>query len=524
MLANNNNKVLDIDSVHYAFSILDLAANMMHPVREVRKIEKRCQIPSDIMKNYFPSSMKDVETQRFNIARILPSSISNDEVLAMWFLESDQINRTNLFYYLSEKVMSNSELEIKGLSLLAQIICKLDVASGFVDGLKFFVPTVGCWDPLYNDSLKENGISPYVLKKILYFYVNAHLHHSAQRIIPQQDDENINILIEALTDLAYWLLHFLGTVDKTTHNNRQDFYSNVSTIVSPIFAHAYELTDRSKELSKFVYALYESVKVGRPLEPLPAPIHCPSYLFPRFGYNCGALLEQKVLVSVGFTSSSNTLAHAPYIHTYTPPSSSSQSHRNPLFDDDSTASPMWAYLTHDAIYFFSTESVAHSTSTPPTVPAVPVYSSRPPVACLPLERCNVRQLLDTPVVADPFMGKAEDGRSMMGPIVQLSGTTGRCIPFMEFNGQAVPPANSGDDGGGGGGWAGWSACMPSHISYHESILLRVESSPGRGIVEDSSGDPEFEEEDGEQFHRWLDAIAATVQKSWQPSQLEHTLL
>jgi hypothetical protein len=105
---------------------------------------------------------------------------------------------------LSGKVVSNSELEIKGLSILAQIICKLDAVSGFVDGLIYFVPIVGCWDPLYNDSLKENGISPYVLKKVLYFYVNAHLHYSGNRIIPDEKvDENINILIEALTDLAY---------------------------------------------------------------------------------------------------------------------------------------------------------------------------------------------------------------------------------------------------------------------------------------------------------------------------------
>jgi hypothetical protein len=171
---------------------------------------------------------------------------------------------------------------------------------------------------------------------------------------------------------------------------------------------------------------------------------------------------------------------------------------------------MWAYLTHDAIYFFSTESVSHNTA---TVTTVPVSSTRPPVACLPLERCNVRQLLDSPVVADPFV-EGEDGQCM-GPIVQLSGVTGRCIPFMEFNRQAHTSTDDDD-------WAGWSACIPLHISYHESILLRLES-PCRGVVQDfnANDDPEFEEE---QFHRWLDAIAATAQKCWQPSQLEQTLL
>lgn len=74
LVVANDNKALGVECVQYAFSILDSAANMMQPVYEVRKIEKSRQIPSSL-KNYFPSSMKDVETQMFNIARVLPPSI-----------------------------------------------------------------------------------------------------------------------------------------------------------------------------------------------------------------------------------------------------------------------------------------------------------------------------------------------------------------------------------------------------------------------------------------------------------------
>ena len=506
----NSNESLDAECVQCAFIILDLAAHIIQSVSEESKTEKQGQFLSSL-KKYFPSTIKDVEIQRFNIARILPSSINTEEALSTWFLYSDQINRSNIFYYLAEKIVSNSELEIKGLSLLAQMICKLDVASSYADGLTFFVLSVGCWDPVYNDALEENTVSPYVLKKILYFYVNAHLHHSNNRIIPRREDENFNILIEALTDLAYWLLQFLGTLDNTAHNRRRDFQSSVSTIVSPIFAHAYELTDRSTELSKFVNSFYESVKVGRPLEPLPIPTQCPSYLFPRFGYNSAALVEQKILVSVGFS-----IGATPYIREYALPSTSLSSHSP--FDDDSAASPLWAYLTHDAIYFFSTEFASHRMIggvAAGSERCAPVASSRPPVACLPLERCNVRQLLDAPAVAHAFT-EAEDGRSM-GSIIQLSGTTGRCIPFLEFNHQAGQrPSSSGDRDG-----DGWSACMPSSISYHESILLRME--PLTEVARDEDGDSDAEGDD-ELSQAWVDAVATAAQRCWQPSQLEHTLL
>mmetsp|Transcript_4732 Transcript_4732/g.7052 ORF Transcript_4732/g.7052 Transcript_4732/m.7052 type:complete len:105 (-) Transcript_4732:1646-1960(-) len=74
------------------------------------------------------------------------------------------------------------------------------------------------------------------------------------------------------------------------------------------------------------------------------------------------------------------------------------------------------------------------------------------MACIPLEHCNAQELFE--IVNDPFL----DEDHSLG-VLQLSSESAKCISFIEFN-----QDNS----------SSWPVSAPTAITYHHSILLRLE--------------------------------------------------
>mmetsp|Transcript_4732 Transcript_4732/g.7051 ORF Transcript_4732/g.7051 Transcript_4732/m.7051 type:complete len:235 (-) Transcript_4732:1987-2691(-) len=201
------------------------------------------------------------------------------------------------------------------------MICKSKDVSGFVEGLKFFVPVIGCWESLYNKNVIINKNADKV-KAILAHYTHAHLLHSETPIFSNKKDLGHQLLTECLSELAYWLLHFVESPPSHS-NRRQYFYNEVSLIVRPLFYSTLSPDphgDRSREIAEFIHSLYESMRVGRKLQPLPEPSHCPSFLFQRFGYHSNRPLDCKAIVSIGFLSPStpvNSVTIRPYEYGHT---------------------------------------------------------------------------------------------------------------------------------------------------------------------------------------------------------------
>jgi len=438
-----NNDSNESRCLFYELSILDISISSLFFQRESTSSAgnptfRKRQYPSDA-RQFFPLSESDAQIQRFNITGSIPASLQDPEKVAMWFLETEYINRSKVFQYFSNLNDNKALLQI------SEMICKLEAAAGFVDGLKFFVPVVGCWESMYNKSVIDTNTDK--VKAILAHYSEAHLMHSTTPIFNNKRDLGHKLLTECLGDLAFWLLHFVQS--PTLHSNRrQHFYNEVSLIVRPLFYSTLSPDpngDRSREMADFILSLYESLRVGRPLQPLPEPNNSPSFLLQRFGYHSSRPLDCKAIVSIGFRSivtlvNSATILPYEYEHTMSNPN---------LFSTSSH--PLLSCLTANALYLFSLDYLSgHGDSIDVT------QSCKPPVACIPLENCNAQELIE--IVNDPFL----DEKQSLGTL-QLCSNSAKCIPFIEFN-----QDNS----------SSWPVSAPTAITYHDCILLRLERSIG----------------------------------------------
>lgn len=385
---------------------------------------------------YFPISGENVMIQRFNCSAEIPKYIDSPDKLSEWILEADMINRKNVFCYFKKYLECNEELAINGLLHLTELICKLDVASSFVDGLKFFVPVIGCWEPL----MSNDGRHDWSMRKVLSFYCETHLRCSKSPIIPAKEGISLAAQAQTLVDISYWLLHFMVQIEnqhiKLYH--RQAFHENVTMLAAPLFTTSSEGSEEdthSARMEVFVTRLFESVRVGRPLQPLPDPATCPSYLLHRFSNQSLHVCERKTWLSIGFE-----IPDSDAIECYAPNA-----------EDD--VHKLLAYLTKDALYIFSFPIPSIM-----SLSAIDVTkSSRPPIACIPLEDSNVEEYLDM----DPFSSSTAAASS--GGIARLTSQGGEGVPMIEFS-HSVDSEDS------------WPLCLPMAIHYHPSILLRVEAS------------------------------------------------
>ena len=459
--------------INYAISVLDATVLNASNFKE-NNIKYQHPI---ILTEYFPSSILDTQIQRFNLNGTLPTLIDSGEKLSEWLLEAEKINRSTVFRYLLSGVSNKGEVVIRGLQSLSQTICRLEEVSSFVDGLKYFVPTVGCIDsdPVDRDISSRNAFE---VKKILHFYAHAHLQYSKNRIIQKSDKENTAILTDVLTDVAYWLLKlFEKRLETSFRIDRQTFYNEVTSIIAPILKDLSDTND-SGYGDQIVKSLYDSVKVGRPLEPLTAPRNCPSFLFYDFGHSSMMVLERKTLISVGFLNSSNL-----EIYSYSPISKSGSS-----FIDNSSQSNFLGYLANNAIYIFSINDLSNTT----VDIKLSASSSKPPLACIPLESCQVHEHLDD---CHDAMFDSEEGLGTM----EITSSSGSRLPFIEFNRESSDSS---------GEWSGWPACIPSSITYHESILLHLMDSHIR------ASNVNGEDGKANAFYNWLDLVSATIRINW----------
>jgi len=293
-----------------------------------------------MLENYFPHGRAESEIQLFNLYGTVPERLSSDEDLAMWLLQTDQLNRTNVCQYFSSK-RYDTLLRRSVLKKLASKICSLDSAKGFIEGLKFFLPVVGCWNPDPNETQASDAVMKYMLGE----YVVAHLAHSDKPLFPNVVAENIPTLVEialCILDLCKVLREGM----KTPSTAMAEFFAALRSVLRNQQQQQGEDTLQQRQMQnspskqqrmlsismKMMTDLYVTTTTGIPLTVLQLPESIPSYLF--------ASVRLKGLLSVGYS-----------------------------LDNGSSSSfrPVVAYLMDDALYLFSLTSTTSTKNRDATV-------------------------------------------------------------------------------------------------------------------------------------------------------------
>lgn len=224
---------------------------------------KKIHLPS--LSKYYPSTKTEAEIQEFNLFAVIPKHLKNEDDVAMWLLESDKLRRPMVAQYFSNL---HIDIMVRGtLETLASIICKLEVVQTFPDGLKYFIPVVGCWDPINSDF---GSVIPLgTLKEILSIFVRAHLAHSKSPIFPTSIEN-----IPALVELALCIMEVCRTVH--FENKPQ------AVVMTEFFGSVRNALRQGEGLNMSIKAmtdLFLSATGGRPLQALKVPIDLPSFLF-----------------------------------------------------------------------------------------------------------------------------------------------------------------------------------------------------------------------------------------------------
>ena len=396
---------------------LDLQGQQARLLADALRIQKLGHTVPKLCQ-FFPENKNDMEIQRFNLTGKLPQRLSGEEDIAMWILESESLNRARVCKYLgtapeAPNVSSNSvryrqeDIPRSVLKKLASKICSLDVAKGFVEGMKLFVPVVGCWDLFVekaNTTSNESALDGQevsALKRILTEYVSEHARRSDKPLFPgiPLTETNVNTMVEiALCVLGLSKVLHEGT--KSSSTAMADFFADLRTVLreqaSPtnnkaestegVFNQSITASPAAAQgaLSmsmKTMTDLFTATSTGLPLvslaeshrnlqlnassshgAALPASSLRPSYLFAEH------------LISGAVTLGWNL--------------------EEPLV-------PKFARLTHDALYIFGPESEL-------------------PEGCIPLEAVHVR---------------TQDGNSGAGRSAQitLTGLSGTAVPYVHLH-------------------------------------------------------------------------------------------
>jgi len=177
-------------------------------------IELRCS--SDVahlsnVEKYYTTLQSDLEIQRFNLFEMVPDRLSSEDDVAMWFLETDSLNRQRVGHYLSSN--SNTSMNNQStrrliprviLEKIASKICALEVASGFIDGLKLFLPVVDDNDILSCGFSKSDE----KIRVLLREYVIAHFTHSSLPLLNYIAIDHVPVII----DIAISVLNVLRSL------------------------------------------------------------------------------------------------------------------------------------------------------------------------------------------------------------------------------------------------------------------------------------------------------------------------
>lgn len=167
----------------------------------------------------------------------------------MWILETEHINRSRVCEYLGsirQTVLSSTGVRLKRedvpkavLRKLASKICALEMAKGFVEGLKFFVPVVGCWDAVAASTSADEYLSStpqhdesHMLNRILTEYVLAHMKYSDKPIFPAGtvNDSNVGLVVQvALCVLS--LSKVLHDAVKSSSAAMADFFAALRAVL-----------------------------------------------------------------------------------------------------------------------------------------------------------------------------------------------------------------------------------------------------------------------------------------------------
>lgn len=377
-------------------ALLVKAADLQNTNRSIPNLNK-----------YFPQTKQDIEIQHFNLFGKLPSRLGSEEDIAMWILESEHINRHKVCEYLGAipepvRVGSNG-MRIRRddsakvvLKKIASKICSLEVAKGFVEGMKFFVPVVGCWDPevFAEDNLKASALPE--LHRILTEYVLAHMKYSDKPIFSPSivTDNHVGVIVEiALCVLS--LSKVLHDGAKSNSGAMADFFAALRGVLRDQPASPAAESTPSDAALYTQYMQGQSLSTAQPQAvTLTLSMKAMTDLFvaTNTGLPLTALSQTHSTYRSGQHHNNGSVVHAPAVH----PSYLfvEQGIRGPVavgFSVEDPLVPYYARLGCDALYLFQ-RNPSHTDATSVfTFGGTENVSERGQlVACIPLESVHVR--------------------------------------------------------------------------------------------------------------------------------------
>jgi hypothetical protein len=422
-------------------------------------------VPS--IESYYPKTKSEIETQLFNLYGRLPARLTSEEDIAMWILEGENINRSRVCAYLGRKQDQSAGGNSTGIRVrredipkgvlkrLANKICSLELAKGFVEGMKFFVPVVGCWDAVASYANSDGGgtvskADTEVLCRILTEYVNAHLKYSDKPIFTPSavNDSNIDVVVEvALCVLS--LSKALQDSVKSSSAAMADFFAALRAI----------LREQQPASSATTGSGADSTTITQFLKPQPAAGGSPAPL----SLSMKAMTDLFVATSTGLPLSSlaHSAQHSGSHHhhgahpvaagpSYLFASAGLQGNISLGFSLEDPFQPYFARLTSDALYIF--EQATDTGGAERTCEG----DTGTLVACIPLESVHLRT----------------DDSTAQSTLLTLVPLSGNGLPFIQYAPQPSQQLKSPADG-----TAELPAYSgPSAVTYRASIFLRLHSS------------------------------------------------
>lgn len=442
------------DILRAEISHLSKQSEILHESLSVFNLKS--SIPS--ISQYFPQSASEIEIQEFNTACKIPSRLATSEDdIALWILESEELNRSKTAAYLTNPSDSAARVVLEKIAIK---ICSLEVASGFVDGLKFFLPVVGCFDinvgtqseVALNISTQEMTVLKYVLK----IYIQAHLYYSKNPLFETANGmENLAILIElglSVLDVC----KVLQLKKKSQTIAMSDFFA----VVRNLMRKGVNLALSIKKMTD----LFVSSSTGRGLTALKLPTHLPSYLFSQ-------------VRKEGYLSMTCQL--------------------------DSPLRLFYARLTHNALYLFDPSvdiSLSAYSNNSASAAAAAHSSPYKLVSCSPLETVHI-QLMDRTEQCGAIGagGSGGDGEGLL----ELMSINEFKLPLIEYNHKEHYISS------GGGGVQEWLG--PRSITNHDSIYLSIDSfklPSGSDVISATPEDTPMPDGGGvnSEVSAWMDAL------------------
>lgn len=400
---------------------------------------------------HLPLLVTDQEVHAFNLYGHIPARLQGKTSdTAMWLLESESLRRSMVCKVLVRNHVGQrvDDLNNKSiLSILAKKICSLDVAAGFVDGLKYLLPVVGAvGEDNTTSGSQQRDID---MRIILSEYATAHMKYSANLLFSSASVaatasgfEGIQDITPTLVAVAYCVLNLCRHLQEgiTPHSKMMsDFFADLRAAVSESDASRFI---SSHNLSiKFMTDLFNQTAAGRPLSALKPPAGLASHLFTH--------IRLEGIIAVGFLGDAGTNVDAEEGDA-----------------EDISKKLLHAKLCDDALYLFSLNATA--TAAASTASAVSdrigslICDHGMMVGCIPLETAQVSHV---DVIRSP---------SLLG----VTSISHRSVPYVSF--AAGSTSTSAEDGAASGSVKDEDATYRvafKGISFHRKILLDVCPSP-----------------------------------------------